>query len=151
MPIKITIGTQIQTMNIEIDITNGELITKPYRSSPMEYFRFLYVSCRANRLYRHDLRSKLIHLVQMCSRMEDFDSELTKLREYCLLTGFPVNLIEDSFEDFFLEFPQTTYSSWRASLMNIDANCMSYRFHKRSHDDSIDVSSQKSVKRCRFS
>jgi hypothetical protein len=158
LPIQVSIGKSIHYLDMEIIQYNGILRTKIYRSSLTEPYTLPYLINYPLDQYASLIRDHLIHAIQSCTNIEDFQDQHLFIYSICLVNRFPLDLIVDCVNNFFNEFnpsklnyqyDEKTYKSLRQCVMttNVQMSCLAMN-NKRSHsnDDLNDGRKMKQLK-----
>lgn len=114
LPIKlISRGRTVHFLDAEIQHQDGTLRTKVYRPRLIERYAAPYLLTYPSDQYAAQIRRHLIHIIRLCSNIEDFQEEQTFMYFVYSLNGFPLNFVADCIEKVFHEFnPSKFYAQY---------------------------------------
>ena len=150
LPIQVSIGTSLHYLGVEIIQSNGILRTKVSRLGGLtERYTLPYLTNYSLEQYTTIIRARLIHAVQACNNVQDFQEEYLFIFTTCLLNRFPMDFILNCIHQFFNEFnpsklnykyDQKAYERLRQHIITTNMQALLLLVNKkRLHRDDFDI------------
>jgi len=109
--LEVTIGQNVQFLNINIENQNGTLYTCVYHDPNIQKYTLPYVISDAKAAHSHWFRSALIRAVRYCTSVYDFNRERIYLEMTCLANGYSLEFVDRRINHFFTHFDATSLRS----------------------------------------
>ena len=101
------IGTAAHFLDVTITNENGRLRTPIYHKPTTEPYILSYTSDHSRHIHRNIPYAALLRAARICSNVNDFESECTRIDMFLLLNKYPPNFITKEFHRFFCVHDET--------------------------------------------